>query len=392
MGKYEYNTFIIGAGFSAAADLPLGDSLMKLIINESKRIPIKEGYNETLYDTILKPDIEAYLWYKSLCGVKLDNEEQINLEDFISYLDLNNYLILTGESWSKEGERSQILIRNLIAKVLYNKEMSMPDEKRTLYDNFAKQLKPNDLVLTFNYDTILDNALKRNNIPFRYNGFRYKEINDDGSGILDDVNEDVIFLKMHGSIHWFSKDNYDHSIEYHTKNGNPHLAYHTIFKNPYHFNPQIVIKGCAFPDDPLNNVYEVSNLAAYFDLSNLVTECPLIISPSFNKLIHMQKLRDFWRGFNETGIFSKNFVIIGFSLPSHDEYIRLPLFRAIYNFQYSDYYTGRGRNKLKVIDFKKTDEEKKVFKKNYSILDESKTDFYFEAFDENIVGKLLQNL
>jgi|GEM_PF-5578682 len=48
MSKYDYNTFILGAGFSAAADLPLGDSLMKLVINEAKKIPIKEGYNETL--------------------------------------------------------------------------------------------------------------------------------------------------------------------------------------------------------------------------------------------------------------------------------------------------------------------------------------------------------
>src|SRR5690606_9609079 len=359
--------------------LPLGDSLMRLVIDESKKIPIKEGYTETLYETILKPDIEVYLRYKSWCGIKLDSEEQINFEDFISYLDLNNYLVLTGESWSEEGERSQILIRNLIAKVLYGLELSLSEEKKSLYNNFAKQLKPNDLVLTFNYDTLLDNALKRNDIQFRYNGFRYKKINEDGSGILDDENEDVIFLKMHGSIHWFSKDSYDQSLEYHSKKGNPHLAYHTIFKNPYHFDPQKVIKGCAFTDDPLNNVYEVSNLSAYFDLGELVIECPLIISPSFIKLIHMQKLRDFWRGFNVSGVFSKNFVIIGFSLPDHDKYIRLPLFRAVYNFQHSDYYTGREKNRLKVIDFKKTDEEKIAFKKNYSILDESKTDFYFEG-------------
>src|SRR5690606_13065025 len=183
MSKYEYNTFIIGAGFSAAAGLPLGDSLMRLVIDESKKIPIKEGYTETLYETILKPDIEVYLRYKSWCGIKLDSEEQINFEDFISYLDLNNYLVLTGESWSEEGERSQILIRNLIAKVLYGLELSLSEEKKSLYNNFAKQLKPNDLVLTFNYDTLLDNALKRNDIQFRYNGFRYKKINEDGSGI-----------------------------------------------------------------------------------------------------------------------------------------------------------------------------------------------------------------
>ncbi len=393
MDKYEYNTFIIGAGFSVPAGLPLGNDLMKLVIEEAKKIPIGKGQKETLFDTIINPDIEDYIWYKELCGLKINDVDCINMEDFISYLDLEHYLGLLGKNnWSKEGNRSQILIRNLISKIIYDRQLKVRGQTIKLYDDFVKKLKPYDLILTFNYDTIIETYLERNKIPFRYHWSIYKDIDAKGEVTLNSDDEAIILLKVHGSIDWFSRDGFDRSLEYVTRQGHPEYAFHTVFKNPHIYLPTPIIKGKIHPKDPMKNIFRCNYMERYFKDYEPVKESPLIISPSSNKLLYMQQLRELWDGFYGTAMFSKNFTIIGFSLPQHDEYIRLPLYRAIYNFQYSETNPGYERNKLKVIDFKKTTGDQNAFKSNYSILDESKTDFYFEGFEENIVRKLLENI
>jgi len=389
MSKYEYNTFILGAGFSAPAGLPLGVDLMPLVIKEAKEILVRNSDNKTLYDNILEPDLADYVWYKSLCGKLITDYSNINFEDFISFLDLEYYLTLTGENWSSEGNRSQILVRNLLARIINNRQIKINVSAQELYDEFVKVLKPRDLIITFNYDTILEDALKRNSIPYRFNGYCYKEIKEDDSVILDVECEDVILLKMHGSINWFSKDGFEKKREYHQRVGSPQLAVHTIFSNPYHYNLRSIIKGKILSDDPLRNIYQIDNLSSYLSICENVTECPHIISPSSYKLLYMQKLKEYWRGFNATGASSKNFVIIGFSLPEHDDYIRLPLFRAIHNFQSDDWNPGFERNRLKIVDFKTTGEEKGSFFQNYSVVDKSKTVVFFDGFNKDVINKLM---
>lgn len=389
----EYNTFILGAGFSKAANLPLGDELMTLIIDEAKKINVREGYKETLFDNIIQPDLDDYIWYKKHCGIEISGYEEINLEDFISYLDIEHFLGLKGkDTWSEEGNRSQILIRNLLSKILFERQQQMSKEKLNFYDKFVKRLKPYDVVITFNYDTVVESALERNDIPFRYHWDVFKKLNDDGSGELDLDRQEVVLLKLHGSIDWFSKDQFDRSYEYHSKSGHPEYAFHTIFRNEHIFDPVPIIKGKIHPLDPLKNIFRCNNMDEYFRKYGEVSESPYIISPSYSKLLYMDHIKALWDGFYSTAMMSKNFVIIGFSLPSHDEYIRLPLFRAIYNFQQDDLNPGFEQNRLKIVDYKQTEEEKKSFKQNFSMVNESKTDFYFEGFDEYVVEKLLENL
>jgi len=386
----EYNTYIIGAGFSVKAGLPLGNELRDEVFKEAREIPIATGYTETLYDNILEPDLENYLWYKNSTRDNDIDPKDIDLEDFISYLDIEHYLGLKGKDTDREeGNRSQILIRNLITKVIYKRQQQISGEDWEFYDKFAKLLQPMDVVITFNYDTIIETILERNKIPFRYHFDKYLRINGDECE-LDLDSEEVILLKMHGSIDWFSKDWYDKRLKYHLDRGRPDLAHHTIFSNNHLYNPQQIVKGLIHPFDPLRNIYKTNNLSQYIQRCEEVSESPLIINPSEYKILYLQQLREYWYGFYSAGMYSKNFVIIGYSLPQHDEYIRLPLFRAINNFQEGDSTAQPEKNKLKLIDKRNDDKSKQELKNRYRFLDPDKTEYYFNGLDDEILELLLK--
>lgn len=107
--KRENNIFILGAGFSAPANIPLATNLWELILKESKKTQSRSGIEYTLYDNILKPDIDSFLDYKNNSKIctPVDSELNIELEEFISYLDMEDYLRLLGsDHWSSAGYSS----------------------------------------------------------------------------------------------------------------------------------------------------------------------------------------------------------------------------------------------------------------------------------------------
>lgn len=322
------NVFILGSGFSKPAGLPLGNELFVDIIKYAKQ--------KGIYENILKSDIESFLQYSNTTkGISI-TEDQINFEEFISYLDIEHLLILQGsDHWSNEGNRSQIAIRNLIALTLYLRQMTITDESFALYERFVELLEPGDWVFTFNYDTIIESALRRKNIPYRLFQTRYKNIHFGGGEVAKETGE-IILLKMHGSINWFNKRSYLNKREYLERYGydiNPHNA---LFDGRNNFSFRKLVSEPYPEESHLRDVYILENLDDYFRKSNFVTEVPLIISPSFSKMIYLNPLAEFWAGFSKSGVYEKRVVLIGFSLPQHDEYIRQPLYWFIHNFQNYD--------------------------------------------------------
>lgn len=374
----EYNIFIIGAGFSAPADLPLTKNLWGLILTESRKKLYRNNTQYTLYDNILKIDIDHFIEYHNNSKFhknKIADENEIDLEAFISYLDNEEYLHLLGSKhWSSAGNRSQIIIRNYIAKIIHQQQLKITDEKLKLYDEFVSKLKPNDLIITFNYDTIVEDALKRNNIPFRFYWNKLKEIDKDGDGINDTNDDEIILHKMHGSIDWVSK-------RYFISKSNLGIWN----KNRDTFSPQRIIDEPFFESNELQHVYRIKDLSAYLDFNEPVLESPFIISPSFNKIVYLNPLKEFWNGFIGNGQASKRLVFIGFSLPLHDDYIRHPMYSVVKNFESNALENG---NRISVVTFAENKEQQNSFKENYCFLDDRITDYYFEGFGESIIKKI----
>ena len=374
----ENNIFILGAGFSAPAKLPLAKNLWNLILNESKKKLIKNNIEYSFYENFLEGDIADFIDYHN--SSRKDNqsilaEENIELEEFISYLDIEDFLHLLGpKHWSSAGNQSQILIRNYIARIIYQAQLKITDSKKKLYDKFVNFLKPNDLIITFNYDTIVEDALARNKIPYRLYWNKLKKIDEHGNGIIDSDNKEIILHKMHGSIDWVS-DKYFIS-------GSNLCIWN---RNKIIFNPKMILSEPYFDTNELQYIYRIKNLGDYFQLNEPVLESPFIISPSINKIVYLNPLKELWNGFIGNGQGSKRLVFIGFSLPPHDDYIRQPLYWVAKNFESTAKYEN---NRISVIDCQNDLNKRLKFKEKYSFLDDEFTDYYFDGFSEEVLNDI----
>jgi len=361
--------FIIGAGFSKPAGLPLGTELFSRVVDLAKK--------RWVYDS-LKRDIDKYIEYVQTARVQSIGEDDINLEEFVTYLDIEHKLELNGsDRWSDEGNVNQLLVRNLIGLAIYLAQNSMSHDDLDLYREFARRLQPGDCVLTFNYDTILETVFDELDINYRLYPFRYK-VSERGSLYVDQDDTDVILLKMHGSIDWFDRAYYDSVLAYATQLGDGYVPPHLVF-NTAEFSPIHIVDPPIHNKDPLINIYRIDNLGEYFSKSELVIESPMIVSPSYQKLLYINPLIGFWRDLYKAGIDQNKLAIIGFSLPEYDEYVRQPLYILTRNFQNFNYYGDK--TNLKIVDFRKTDEEIKEFKNNYRFVNWDKTDCFFDGFN-----------
>lgn len=367
--------FFLGAGFSRPAGLPLGDGLWLEVIEAAKL--------HGLYEKSLEYSIYEYLDYYNAKSGKNINEEKIKLEEFMSYLDIDCHLMLHGGDYSAPEET----FRNLIAYVIHNHERRVTEYQYKIYEQFAERLDSNDIIFTFNYDTILENTLRRKNLPYRLYQSRYR-YDERAKTLVLDWKDEVAIYKMHGSINWFDKSDYQEwkdqwlRIDYHKEP--PYIVFdgtinndeiHRLLDEPFQ------------PNDPLKDVYLVKNLDKYFDLyfgrrDRIISDSPFIIAPSHQKLINLSYLSDFWYRFSTSGGLTNKIAIIGFSLPAHDEYIRQPLYWFIRNFQKYHVSSIGKKSKLKIIDFKNNRDEIDAFKENYQFVDQSITDFYFDGFSE----------
>ena len=125
----------------------------------------------------------------------------MEFEDFLAFLDIEHHLGLAGrDKWSREGNESQVLVKWLVGQILVERTPSVLPQ---LYYDFASELKPGDVILTFNNDVILEHTLER--VERAYRLFQSR---NSVSVRTYEPEKDVIVLKLHGSVDWFDKTTY----------------------------------------------------------------------------------------------------------------------------------------------------------------------------------------
>jgi hypothetical protein len=374
----RYRIFVIGAGFSVHAGLPLGNELF-----EAVRDVVRHNHGS---DNKLEKDLDWYLRYRHHCD-GLDRDAPVDYERFMSYLDLEHYLQLRGsDTWSDEGNISQILIRNGIQEVIWRRTPRTPT-KECLH--FCQQLLPGDIILTFNYDTLIETSLDYLGKQYRLFPNRLKEVGPLMS-IVDSEKEenDIQISKLHGSIDWYDKTPYIEDRKLATQHPYPWESKHPLFKDGSRFLSTRLIQGPCNPGDPLGLVYRVS------DLSELVSEqslqfSPLLLSPSSSKILYANPLKSLWRGLQQAGGLNYGLGIIGYSLPSYDEYARQALYHLMRNYteyHYDSVAFGHKKSPAKIIDFVQPGSSDWIIRKNYSFMNWSRTElntngFCFEGID-----------
>ena len=167
--------FILGAGFSAGADIPLTEELlataMKKFAIECPGIYSRvENYAKESLGTDEDLDLKK-LSFSELCT-------------FLEYIELREYG--GGERWCENGSREKLALRFYLAKTIVERTplaKSMPQ----IYLDFASQLHEQDIVISLNWDGLLEVALEAVGKTYTYN------FSDDKA---------IKLCKLHGSVNW----------------------------------------------------------------------------------------------------------------------------------------------------------------------------------------------
>lgn len=174
--------FLLGSGFSVAAGAPLSREVLKKIF---------AGDYKTADVLQLETWLDRHLFHNRPHGCR-----QADFEEVISRLELFEHY----------SEPDSLNKRQLEAKVslLLKKFISLlqPDKLRdnlNCYDSFVRKLLPGDIIITFNYDLIVERALVRNNLGVDYQLFLP---DSPFNGKLKETlgQQRIPVLKLHGSI------------------------------------------------------------------------------------------------------------------------------------------------------------------------------------------------
>lgn len=163
-------------------------------------------------DNHLEADLRSYRDFLKKCdGIDVPLDD-INFEDFLGFLDIEHVLKLRGkDTWSDQGNEGQLLVKRFLGQILWERTPE-PSDIPPVYLAFARGLDTTDWVLTFNYDTLLERALEAVGKPYRLYPHRFSEVYP-SHAVIDGSIQEVVVLKMHGSIDWFDRSSYVDRLE-----------------------------------------------------------------------------------------------------------------------------------------------------------------------------------
>jgi len=274
--KINNKIFVLGSGFSKCCGLPLGGrELFRECFNNGRR----GNYPEDS-DIVLRMLEFFYPNFKE------------NLENFPDIEEFCTLLIDNTIQFPRNKTRIENVleaIKRQVSLLINTKQTTLKDDYRNI-EQFARQLKEGDIVISLNYDTLVEKAL-----------FKIHK----GENIISYIyNKDKIsILKLHGSINWLIKKN---KIRKHEK-------FDSYF---YELYDSYISKNFDYVGGDLtetdNNIYIYSSM----------------ISPSYYKRPHNEILGRIWEEAYNILRDSGKIIIIGYSMPPADTNIR-HLFSAI---------------------------------------------------------------
>jgi SIR2-like domain len=365
----RYRIIFLGAGFSKPAGLPLGIELWQEI---RARAEVLSGRGSKFHD-----DLETYQAFRRDCDGLDIGIDQVDFEEFLGFLDVEFFLGLRGgDTWSDDGNETQVLIKTLIGEILAERT-PQPSDIPDIYLEFARRLQSDDLILTFNYDVLLERALERVGKPYRLFPSRYSAVHQYHAEV-DGTRNEVILLKVHGSIDWFDRRRYLERVAARAPVGLP--TDDPIFERTDIITEPLV-DGPRFPNDPLQELHRVRNIERVYRTSPRFLATPWLLTPSTMKVIYT--VRDFWRDLGGAGTLNLGMAIIGFSLPPHDEYARQVLYRMVRNYQrkyWDEEIIGHRKTPLVLVDYRPSDPPRDDFRQRYAFIDWNKAACYFDGF------------
>lgn len=315
--------FVLGAGFSAAAGIPMTDALMsasmKKFADECPGIFERvDGYAKESIDNI-DDDVDYF------------SIDLAHLCTFLEYIELREYG--GGERWRDSGSREKLALRYYLAKTIAELTPTgedIPD----LYIDFAEQLHPRDIVLSLNWDCLLEAALQKIGKPYTYN-FSDQEA--------------IKLCKLHGSVNW--------------RLGAPeniHGPVDTLGWKSMDFTKGIVDTEIYYTD----SLVHFDNWAPYQPLGEVE---PFLVLPGYGKAFDVRFNASLWYKPEFAFATTHDVFIIGLALAPDDFFVR-SLFLS--NLPFIVGYSGVKGRKIHVInpDPKSPENYEFVLSKGHAVL------------------------
>ena len=273
--------FVLGAGVSASCGIPVAKDILRCTM--LRLLDIGNGKTADEVHRVLR-----YLYPSFHESLK----NYPNIEDFLNFLEMakqfNTEEFVTSERFSERRiEKVGDIVLKALTDFLWEK-MQSKDRLKSLVEFAESQVKLGDVVITFNWDVTLEQALymDRKEPYFHYNYSRE----------LDQ--KQVFLLKPHGSIDWFMRK-------------------------------MLSDQGKGEEFSPLDKRLAVFNHFDFKEKPELAKLLPVIVPPLSAKEFKHVALRRTWRAIFRALSQATQLHIIGYSLPREDQFARFVFRRAI---------------------------------------------------------------
>lgn len=380
---HKHRLIILGAGFSRPAGFPLATELWDEIRETAGRYPSDQRASKW------SDDLSHYIEFRKATDGSELTPDTVDFEDFMRFLDVEHYLGLRGsETWSPDGNEGTVVTKFLIGSILA-RHVNALEKVPELYLEFAKRLDPHDTIFTFNYDTLLEKALDEIGKPYRLFSTRFTNVTE-FSGQVDNTRDEVVIFKVHGSIDWFDRSGFERQSARNVEQGAP-PPQDIIFSHSEALDLECIVDGPRHEADPLKNVYRAKHLKALYAKDFLFRATPHMLAPSSAKLLYATRMNDFWEGMAPAGYHNFGMAIIGFSLPSQDEYARQILYEWVTNYQkynWEEDELGRKKTPIAIVDLFATAESKDRFAERYRFVDWTRADLSENGFNLASLDKI----
>ena len=321
MGKQK-TVYVLGAGFSAAANFPLQNQLLSEI-----KSGLALGFNKVHSDDVLVDNQEKI---KSFCHTVFpSSEEDQPMEDVFTILD---QVIASRGHFAKYSTPELIEIRDAfiycILRFLFNQSEQYLKKNDTLYRRFASHILRERIsagqvgdplsIVSLNWDSLFEDAFVE--VLKSVDGQRKGDIDycvyttplpeslhcpstkQKAAGLFN-----VKLLKLHGSVTWLRCPNSNHIY---TGIGSSKDAFNTYLRERK--SPFIADN---YPDSRENQSFPLLE--------------PYLITPTYAKVFDQPHIQTTWHNAYVELREASKVVFIGYSLPESDYHFRTLLRRAI---------------------------------------------------------------
>ncbi len=136
-------------------------------------------------------------------SLKFFDDLNLNLEEVMTLLDVNSKLFANRPILNpRQNEARELrILKDLLVRTL---DYALEGPVCSKHLALADRMKAGDVVLSFNYDILMDNALlAHGRITDSAYGMNFFRVNQDGQWTtLDERPSQITILKLHGSLNW----------------------------------------------------------------------------------------------------------------------------------------------------------------------------------------------